>query len=153
MNNLAIIRKTLPVMSNEAIDKVRLLEVFTLKMPQVEILTQHVLHGGMYARTIKIPAGVLLTGVVIKIATVLIIQGDVTVYIGDDTIELKGYNVLPASANRKQVFLAKTDVWMTMLFPSNAKSSDAAEDEFTDEAHNLISRKHQETNQITITGE
>ena len=35
---------------------------------QVPIETRHVLHAGMYARTICIPAGVLITGALVKVA-------------------------------------------------------------------------------------
>jgi hypothetical protein len=129
-------------MNDDSVNKVRSLESLSLKsLPQVEINTSHIIHGGMYARTIMIPAGVMLTGALIKIATLLIVQGNVLVYIGDETIELSGYNVLPASANRKQAFLAKTDTYITMIFPSNAKDVETAEMEFTDEADILISRK------------
>lgn len=147
MNNLAISK--IPAMDNVAIEKVRRLEELALRLPQVEIPTAHVIHAGMYARTIMIPAGILLTGALIKIATLLIIQGDVTAYIGDQTLELQGYNVLPAAANRKQAFVAKTDTFLTMIFPSKATCVRDAEEEFTDEAEALISRKA--LNNITIT--
>ena len=123
-----------------------------MQAPQVEIDTSHIIHGGMYARTIMIPAGVMLTGALIKIATLLIVQGDVLVYIGDKTIELTGYNVLPASANRKQAFFAKTNTFLTMIFPSQATDIESAELEFTDETNMLISRKNS-FNKIIITGE
>lgn len=153
MNELAAVGNHIPAMSDMAIDKVRKLESLSLRMPQVDIETSHFIHGGIYTRTIMIPAGVMITGVLIKVATILIIQGDVTAYIGDNTIELHGYNILPASANRKQAFVAQTDTYMTMIFPSKAKNIKEAEEEFTDETHMLISRKHDMVNQTAITGE
>lgn len=145
-------RSAITSMTPEAIDKVRQLEARTAELEQVEIPTDHVLHGGMYARTIKIPAGVLLTGVHIKLATMLVISGHVTVFVGDGSIEITGYQVLPASAGRKQAFLAHADTFVTMLFPSEAASIEAAEHEFTDEADRLLSRR-QACESITITGE
>ena len=145
-------RSAIAPMTPEAIDKVRQLEARTAELEQVEIPTDHVLHGGMYARTIKIPAGVLLTGALIKRATTLVISGNVTVFIGAGTIEIAGYQVLPASAGRKQAFLAHADTFVTMLFPSEAASVEAAENEFTDEADRLLSRR-QACESITITGE
>lgn len=145
-------RSAIAPMTPEAIDKVRQLEARTAELEQVEIPTDHVLHGGMYARTIKIPAGVLLTGALIKRATTLVISGNVTVFIGAGTIEIAGYQVLPASAGRKQAFLAHADTFVTMLFPSEAASIEAAENEFTDEADRLLSRR-QACESITITGE
>ena len=145
-------RSAIAPMTPEAIDKVRQLEARTAELEQVDIPTDHVLHGGMYARTIKIPAGVLLTGAHIKRATMLVISGHVTVFIGAGTIEITGYQVLPASAGRKQAFLAHADTFVTMLFPSEAASVEAAEHEFTDEADRLLSRR-QACESITITGE
>ena len=145
-------RSAIAPMTPEAIDKVRQLEARTAELEQVEIQTDHVLHGGMYARTIRIPAGVLLTGAHIKRATMLVISGHVTVFIGAGTIEITGYQVLPASASRKQAFLAHADTFVTMLFPSEAASVEAAEHEFTDEADRLLSRR-QACESITITGE
>ncbi len=145
-------RSAIAPMTPEAIDKVRQLEARTAELEQVEIPTDHVLHGGMYARTIKIPAGVLLTGALIKRTTMLVISGHVTVFVGEGSIEITGYQVLPASAGRKQAFLAHADTFVTMLFPSEAASIEAAENEFTDEADRLLSRR-QACESITITGE
>ena len=133
--------KYIPAMTQEAIDKVRALEEATSRMPQVDIQTQHLLHAGMYARTIFIPAGVILTGALIKIATVLIVQGEVIIYTGGDSVLVKGYNILPAEANRKQAFFAQTDTYLTMIFNGDAASVEEAENMFTDEADRLLSRK------------
>lgn len=141
----------LPAMAPDAVDKVRELENQLLQAPQVDIETRHVLHGGMYARTIRIPAGVMLTGALIKLPTVLVLSGRATVYIGDGTIELEGHHVIPASAGRKQAFLAHADTDLTMLFPTRATTIEEAEAEFTDEADRLMSRFC--GNDICITGE
>jgi hypothetical protein len=153
MNELQIHNNSLPSMNEEAINKVRILESVSSQLPQIEIKTSHILHGGMYARTILIPAGTLLTGALIKIATMLIIQGDIVVYIGEDTLNLVGYHIVPAGANRKQAFYARLDTWLTMIFSTDAKTIEIAEDEFTNEANLLISRKDPSSNQIVITGE
>src|SRR4051794_1306213 len=129
----------IPAMSEVAIDNVRQLESFTTTMPQIDIETSHALHAGMYARTIMIPAGVLITGALIKIATLLIVQGDVIIYIDGEAKQLNGYNVFAASANRKQAFIAQTDTYLTMVFPSAAQTVEQAEEEFTDEHHLLLS--------------
>jgi hypothetical protein len=136
-------------MSNIAIDTVRQLEDIALTLPQVSIDTQHAFHAGMYARTIMIPATVLLTGALIKIATLLIVSGDALVYMDGKAEELHGYNVFSASANRKQAFMALTDTYLTMVFPTEAKTVEEAEAQFTDEADKLMSRIG--NNEITIT--
>ena len=151
MSALATAHAHIPSMSREAVDRVRTFEVLALERPQVDIATHHVIHGGMYARTIQIPAGVVLTGAEIKLATVLIVSGHVQVTVGDETRELAGYHVLAASNGRKQAFLAMADTHLTMIFPSRAESVEEAEREFTDESDRLFSR-HGE-NEVVITGE
>ncbi|BCB27047.1 hypothetical protein SKTS_19330 [Sulfurimicrobium lacus] len=153
MTGLALAESRLPAMSDDAIDKVRSLEAAMRGMPQVAPRTEHLIHGGMYARTIRIPAGAVLTGAFIKLATVLIVNGECTVFTGGDTLELRGYHVIPASAGRKQVFIAHVDTDLTMLFPSSAASVEQAEAEFTDEYPMLLSRQIAEQDSIIITGE
>lgn len=143
----------LPAMADDALEKVRRLESELRALPQFPIQTRHTLHAGMYARTVTIPAGVYITGALIKIATLLIVSGNCTVFTGGaDTLDFDGYHVVPASAGRKQVFLAHTDTHLTMLFPTTAKTVEAAEAQFTDEAHLLLSREAQH-DYFLITGE
>lgn len=153
MSNLVVAENRIPAMTDQALEKVRELERFVATLPQKAIETQHVIHGGMYARTILVPAGVVLTGALVNVPTVLIINGDVRVYIGDDVLDLQGHNVLAASKGRKQAFIADTDTWLTMVFATDAKTVEDAENEFTDEADRLMSRKPTAKNLIIITGE
>lgn len=143
----------LPQMNTSEIDKARCLEAAALQMPQVEIVTDHVLHGGMYARTVMIPAGVMITGTLIKVPTLVIFDGDAHIYIGDESIHLSGRHVLPAAQNRKQVFVAVKDTWLTMVFPSAAKNVKDAEDEFTDEGDILLSRQDEKLNRVMVSGD
>lgn len=140
-------------MSSEAIDKVRALEDITAQMAQVDISTWHVLHGGMYSRTIEIKAGVVLTGALVKVPTVLAISGDVSFLADDQEVRVKGYAVIPANPNRKQAFIAHEDTWLTMSFATQATTVEDAEDEFTEEADRLMSRHGSAINHINITGE
>lgn len=142
-----------PAMTDEAIAKARRIEAEMLMFPQLPLHTAHLFHAGTYARTIRIPAGAALAGALIKRATMLILSGHATVFIGDETIELCGYHVIPASAGRKQVFLAHADTELTMIFPTSATTVEQAENEFTDEADGLISRQHAHLDSVTITGE
>lgn len=131
----------LPAMTSEEVTKVRALESHLAQLPQVEITTQHHFHAGLYARTICIPAGVMLTGALIRIPTLLIVSGHVTVFIGGEARELAGYHVLPGQAGRKQAFLAHADTYLTMTFATQAATVERAEEEFTAEADLLMSRK------------
>lgn len=131
----------IPAQTAAAIEKVDALTKEILTMPQVDIATHHVLHGGMYARTIKIPQGVVITGALIKVETTLIVSGDVIVWMGDSDFRITGYQVLAARAGRKQAFIAIKDTYLTMSFPTGATTIEAAEKEFTDEANLLMSRR------------
>lgn len=120
---------------------------------QVTLETRHVLHGGMYARTIRLPAGITITGALIKIATLVIVDGDVIVWLGTESRRLTDYTVLPASAGRKQVFCALLETFITMIFPTEAQTVEEAERQFTDEAEILASRREDADNTAVITGE
>lgn len=154
MKHLAPLNKSIRPMSPGAITKLVEIEKQLLALPQVQIKTQHILHAGMYSRTIVIPAGVVLTGALIKIATLLTIAGDVLVSRGDDEgVRITGTAVLPASAGRKQAFITYADTTVSMVFPTKAKTVEAAEAEFTDDTGLLFSRRDPELNTIIITGE
>lgn len=145
-------KEIIPPMSAESLEKVRALESLAIQQPQVEIDTQHAFHAGAYARTIKVPAGVMITGALIKIPTVLIVSGKTTIYVGEKTIEVDGYEVFTAAAGRKQAFLAHTDTYITMVFASDATTIEEAESQFTDETELLGSRRESSTNTVTGGG-
>lgn len=149
----AIAGRHLPATPPAAMVQVRELEAWVRELPQIQIHTDHVIHAGMYARTIRIPANVILTGAEISCATLLIVSGHVAVTIGDATRELCGYHVLPASAGRKQAFLALADTDLTMLFPTDARDVETAEGQFTNEPEALMSRRQDAINTIIITGD
>jgi hypothetical protein len=129
-------------MSERAVGAVRQLEDLALQQPQVKIETTHTFHAGVYARTIRIPAGTLITGALIKIPTVLIAAGHCLMYGEGGAKELIGHHVFAAPAGRKQAFLAQTDTHLTMVFATDAKTVEEAEAEFTDEGHLLLTRRN-----------
>jgi hypothetical protein len=153
MNELVSTEQRIPAMAPQAIERVRALESAIAARPQFMVETDHVLHGGIYSRTVLVPAGAVIAGALIKIATTLIVSGDCTVFVGDDAVRLTGYRVLAASAGRKQAFVAHADTYLTMVFQTNAATVEQAEAEFTDEADKLISRTDFGVNTFTITGE
>jgi hypothetical protein len=61
--------------------------------------------------------------------------------------------VVAAPANRKQVVHAMEDSYVTLSFPTNAKTIEDAERDMTDESHRLQSREKESFNLINITGE
>lgn len=151
MNALPTAATAILPISPAQLDRVRAFEQANLARPQVPITTHHLLHAGLYARTITIPDGVVLTGALIKIATVLVLSGDAILNRGDQGQRFTGYHVIPASAHRKQAILAMADTHLTMLFQTDAKRVEDAEAQFTDEADLLFSRRGE--NVIIITGE
>jgi hypothetical protein len=152
MNDIITATPSLPTMNGRDIEKVQGLESHLLGIEQVAIQTHHHFHAGLYSRTIRIPAGVMITGALIKIPTLLIVSGHVSVFIGGKSIELVGYHVVPGQAGRKQVFLAHADTDLTMTFATLAKTVEEAESEFTDQPTALMSRQ-QSNDLITTTGE
>ena len=154
MSELALPLVTLPAMSDEAVANVRALESLLLQCEQEPMPTHHLIHAGLYARTICLRAGVMLTGALIKLATVLVVHGDATAYIGGQSVRLTGYHVMPASAGRKQAFFAHADTHITMLFPTDVQTVQQAEQEFTDEYERLMTyQQAYQGDEITITGE
>lgn len=153
MSNVTAPSNRIAAMSESSVQRVRALEAVVGSLPQTELSTRHLIHAGMYARTITIPADMVMTGVFIKIPTTLIVQGDVHMCVDDGVVELNGYNVLPASAGRKQAFITRSEVHMTMLFATGAKTVEQAEAEFTDEVDILVSRRDGSRDTITITGD
>lgn len=153
MSNIVLSERRVPAMSGTAIAKVRELQTAVDAMPQISIETDHVIHGGMYARTITIEPGTILAGALIKVPTTLIVNGSCRVFLGNESVDLHGYHVLAASAGRKQAFVAFEKTQLTMIFATEANSVDAAEDQFTEEAGQLMSRRDDAVNTVIITGE
>lgn len=151
-SEVAVQTPRLPALSADALRSVRELEAQLLAMDQVPIRTHHQIHGGIYTRTICIPKGVAMTGALLKIATTLIVSGDLTIYTGTDPVRVTGFTVLPGSAGRKQAVFAHEDTWASMCFPTQSMSVDEAEKEFTDEWEILGSRSST-SDQVIITGE
>ena len=129
-------------MSRAAIARARSLEAWAARQPQVHLEVEHFLHAGTYSRTVIVPAGVMITGALIRIPTLLIAAGDALLYYGDfEPLRLSGFTVLRAEAGRKQAFVAITDLSLTMVFASRAATVEDAEAEFTDEVGLLQSRR------------
>lgn len=140
-------------MSEDAISKVTTLENQLKEMDQLQITTWHTLHGGIYTRTILIEKDTAITGALVNVPTTLVVNGDVVVYANDSVQRYTGYNVIPASAHRKQAFVAMEDTMLTMSFSTNASTIGQAEDEFTNQSAELLSRSEHAVNHIIVTGE
>jgi hypothetical protein len=129
-----------------SVEAVRELEGFLLDLPQVEIETTHLIHGGMYARTIFIPAGVIATGANLSLDSIGILFGDLTVTTDEGVQRLTGFNVLAASKGHKRAGIAHADTWWTTVFRTESNNVDDAENEITCESDRLLSRALKQVN-------
>lgn len=124
--------------SRESIER---LEAAMLEAPQVAIETSHVLSGGVYARTIRIPAGTLLTGLVHKHDHVNVCVGDITVWTEQGMKRLTGHNVLPTKAGAKRAGYAHADTYWTTLSRTDQTELAAIEDEQVENVDRLQTRQ------------
>lgn len=129
------------VMTSNDVAIARVLCSEIAKEEQVLLKVEQVLHSGVYYRTVFIPAGYMFGGANIIIDTTVIINGNINIYIGSKVQNYNGYNIITASANRKQVGYAIEDTYMTMCFRTDAKTVEEAEEEFTNEVDKLQTRK------------
>ena len=113
--------------------------------PSAEIRTEHHLHAGVYSRTIYVPAGVAVVGLTVRVPTQLIACGHFRLTDGDRTVEMRGLHVLDGAAGRRAAVYAITASAFTMLFATDAKTVEEAENEFTEEPERLLTRKENQT--------
>jgi hypothetical protein len=128
-----------------SLDQVLKFEDALRTLPQVELPTHSLIHGSMYARTIFIPAGTALTGVLTNLDNICIIHGDISVTTDDDVVRFTGYHVIPASKNKKRIGMAHADTYWTTLIHTLNQTVEAAEDEMSNESHLLLTRQNQIT--------
>lgn len=149
--SLAVVKASIPTMSVDALAKVNALEAEIAKHPQLDVETDHVFHAGMYARTVTLPANAVFTGAQHTKATLLIVQGDVTLYLGDDTLRVTGYAVVPASVGRKTAYWTHSETTLTVVAPTDCTTVEDVEREMTTDPMALVSKRCH--NKVTNTGE
>lgn len=131
---------TAAVQTTEERASVAALEALLGQMPQIDLQTKNVLHGGMCARTIFVPAGACLTGAMMNVDNVCIVSGDITVLTDEGPQRLQGFNVIASPAHFKRAGYAHADTWWTTVVRTDKQTVREVEDEVTDEAHRLQSR-------------
>jgi len=152
LNALTIPSAFLPATTPEMLLALAEYESRVIGQEPVEVPTEHVLHAGMYARTIAMPVGMVLSGALIKRPTLVTVTGSAAVLVGQEWLKLDGYNVVPGDAGRKALFVSYSPVIITTVFPTEAKTVEEAEAELTDDADRLLSRR-QNANTVLITEE
>jgi hypothetical protein len=139
--------------NQQAIEKVEQFCDELLKLPQIPFVTEHMLHGGIYTRTIRLPAFTAIVAVMIKVPTSLIFAGEADIYTNGDLVRVNGYSVLPGSAMRKVAAVTYSPFAVSMLFATTAKTVEEAEKEFTDEFDLLVPLSDADRHLILVTGE
>lgn len=134
-------RRVLGPVTGSALEKTLAIRAKAAELPQVEFPIEHHIHAGCYSRTVYIPKGMAAFGTMIRIPTQLIVSGHCLMNAGNETTEVKGYKVFDGAPGRIQTIVTLEDTYMTMVFASQAKTPEEAEDEFTDEAEMLQTRK------------
>lgn len=150
--SLQTARNILEPASPETLKKLGIVHEKIIQYEQVPISTEHVIHGGMYVRTIRLHPGTIMEGSLVKLATILIVSGDTAILDGDEMAELTGYNVIAGCAGRKQIFATRGEVGITMIYPTQAQTVKDAEDEVFAESDILMSRLDNSRNIVNITG-
>jgi hypothetical protein len=116
------------------------LEEAILAQPQVDLRTEQMLSGCVYARTIHIPAGTVLTGATHKKDHVNIVCGDITVTTDAGPRRFTGYHVIPTRAGSKRAGMAHADTVWTTLCTTALDDFEAIEDELVEESARLQTR-------------
>lgn len=122
------------------------------KYPHVKFKTRHLIHGGVYYRTMNVRKGDIVAGCLIKVPTTLVISGKVVVYDGEGWTTYAGYHVIAGMPHRRQIFLGEEFSTMTMSFATKAMTVGDAEKYFTDEYESLLSSREGYENDVVITG-
>ena len=124
MDELVIFRKQLDLKE---------LENEFLKLDQVEILTDHKFMGGIYLRSIVVPAGTLIIGKRHRNETCnILLSGIMSIYIGEDqpTKRLAGPCIFRSDPGSKKMGYAHTDCVFMNLHPTNETDLEKIEAEF-----------------------
>lgn len=122
---------------------VQRLEAMILEAPQVDLNTMHALSGGMYARTIFIPAGTVLTGATHKTDHLNIVCGDISVSTDEGMKRMTGYHVITTKAGMKRAGFAHADTVWTTICKTDSTDIEAIENELVEEAEKLQTRQLQ----------
>lgn len=104
------------------------LEAELLKQPQVEMPVEHAFVPGLYARTMHIPAGTVLTGAVHREACFFLVREGSLLVTSDDgeAVQLLSGEMLVSAAGTKRAGVALTDVVVTTFHPNPTDETEPA---------------------------
>lgn len=102
--------------TNESLNCINGMVEFMLQnLPQADIEIKHDLCGNLYSRYCFIPKDVVVVGALLKVPTLLIVNGDCVIFDGEKTQRVTGYKMLQGQAYRQSAFRALEDTSLTML--------------------------------------
>lgn len=121
--------------------KVKRLEAILSEFPQVDMATTHVLSGGVYARTVFIPAGTVVTGATHRKDHICVIDGDVETVLDGVPQRIAGRLVLKGEAGVKRAVYAHEDTLWTTICQTELTDIAKIEEELVEEPETLQTRK------------
>jgi hypothetical protein len=110
-------------------------------LPQVDLLTHHLVYAGISARWILIPAGTCLVGALTELDNVCLAIGDITVTTDSGPKRFTGVQMVPAQRGAKRRGVAHSDTLWFCVNRTDATTVAQAEEEMTREAGNLQTRR------------
>lgn len=120
--------------SAESRKAVEALQVELSKLPQVELPTEHIFHGGMYCRQVWRPAGTLIVGKVHKKEHFyMVVYGTVAVTTDDGVQYVTGPHLITSSPGTKRAVYAETDAMCMTIHRVDSTTVEAVEDELVEE--------------------
>lgn len=124
MSDLTLAGDCAPAARREGIYE---LERFLLSQPQVALETRHYFADGLYARELRIPAGVALTGAVHQREHMsVVLKGKISVATEEGSRVLEAGQIVIAAPGSKRAGLALEDtVWVTFHATSAITISEA----------------------------
>jgi hypothetical protein len=104
-----------------------------LQMPQVEPVTEHIFHGGMYCRQVFREAGTLVVGKVHKKEHFyMIVMGTVAITTDDGTIEASAPYLFCSKPGTQRAVLSLTDTLTMTIHRADSVTVEDAEDELVE---------------------
>jgi hypothetical protein len=105
-------------------ERVERLERSIEHLPQAHCPVSHHFAPGVYAREMRIPAGVLATGAVHKTEHLSIVVGHCMLTTDDGPREFFGHNTFVSKPGAKRALFAISDVVMTTIHPTEETDLD-----------------------------
>lgn len=139
---------TLKKSTNKSLDIVRNVAEYLLQNTiEKDIQIKHCICGELYIRKCIIPKDVVAVSALIKVPTVVIIDGDCLVYDGQKVSRVTGYKALQGQAYRESIFKALEDTQITMIAVVKSDTPQNAQKQITDQ-YVLLTNHRQEFKQL-----